>query len=87
MARMMRAIRWQRETPSFSYDVKGSWRAEDKRAVRAEIDASYEEIEDGRRLRECWCFHYSLYPADFADRVLGMYGIPTPPSRERRMPR
>lgn len=86
MARMMRAMRWRRVTPTFGYDLKGSYRAQERRAAQAEIDASQEEIEEDERLRECWCFHYSLYPAEFADHVLDLYGIPRPPSRARRTP-
>lgn len=56
------------------------------KATRAEIDSYWEDIEDGRRLRECWNFQYSLHPAWFADRILDRYGIPKPPSRDRRMP-
>lgn len=53
MARMMRAIRWQRATPTYAYDLKGSDRAVEKRALRKEIDSFAEDIEDDRRLREC----------------------------------
>lgn len=56
-------------------------RAPQKRASLAEIDDAWDEIEEDRRLRECWNFHYSLYPADMADRVLDLYEIPRPPSR------
>lgn len=83
---MMRANPWRIVTRTYGYDVKGSFRAADKRASRTEIDSYYDEIEDGRRLRECWNFHYSLYPAEFADSVLDLYGISKPPSRSRRMP-
>jgi hypothetical protein len=60
--------------------------ARDKRSARREIDSYWEDVEEDRRLRECWNFHYSLYPARFADHILDMYEIPKPPSRARRMP-
>jgi hypothetical protein len=86
MVRMMRAIRWQRETPTFWYDVKGSWRAEEKRAVRAEIEDAEEDIREDEKIRGLWCYLYSAYPADWTDRLLDGYDLPKPPSRERRMP-
>lgn len=86
MARMMRAIRWQTVSSTFGYDLKGSDRAAERRALRTEIDSCTEDIEEDRRIRECWNFHYSLYPASFADEILDRYGIPKPPSRSRRMP-
>lgn len=86
MARMMRAVRWQRATPTYAYDLKGSDRAAENRALRNEIDSCTEDVEEDRRIRECWNFHYSLYPAWYADKILDRYGIPKPPSRSRRMP-
>lgn len=83
---MMRAIRWQKVTPTFGYDVKGSWRSGDKREARRLIQEAEEEIQDGEELRRCWNFHYSLYPAAFADHVLDLYGIPKPPSRSHGIP-
>jgi hypothetical protein len=83
---MMRAIRWQNETRTYAYDVKGSYRAQEKRVTQIEIDSFFDDIEDDRRVRECWNFMYSLHPAWFADKVLDMYELPKPPSRARRMP-
>lgn len=84
MARMMRAMRWRRVTPTFGYDLKGSYRAQEKRAVQATITASQEEIDEDRAVRDLWRYVYSRYPAERADRLLDMQEIPRPPSRAGR---
>lgn len=86
MARMMRAMRWRRVTPTFGYDLKGSYRAQERRTVQAEVDASQEEIDEDRKIRETWNYFYSLYPAEVVDATLDMYEIPRPPSRACRTP-
>lgn len=82
---MMRSRSWVQLTRTYGYDRKGAARARDRRVAQREIDSCWDEIEDDRRIRECWNFHYSLYwdRPDIADRVLDLYGIPRPPSRAR----
>lgn len=86
MADMMRSRSWVVVSRTYGTDYSGDFRARSKREAQALVDEAREEIEEGERLRQCWNFHYSLYPAEFADHVLDMYGIPRPPSRARRMP-
>jgi len=43
---MMRAVPWRIVTPTFGFEPKGDRRAADKRAVQAEIDESWEDIDE-----------------------------------------
>jgi hypothetical protein len=86
MARMMRAIRWQIETPTFGYDPKGSWRASEKRAMQSEIDDAWDDLLEAENLSSLWCLLYRTRSAERADSFLDIEGLPKPPSRERRMP-
>lgn len=82
----MRSRSWVVVSPTYGTDYSGDFRARSKREARALIEEAQEEIEEDEERRRCWNFFYSLYPAWYADETLDQYGIPKPPSRERRMP-
>lgn len=84
MAHMMRSRSWIQLSSTYGFDRKGSARARDKRMARREIDSSWDEIQEEQHVRETWTLFYNLYPAEYADQILDRYGIPRPPSRERR---
>lgn len=86
MAKMMRSRSWVVVSRTYGTDYSGDFRSRSKREARALIEEAQEEIDEGERLRQCWNFFYKLYPVEYADKALDTYGIPKPPSRERRMP-
>lgn len=86
MANMMRSRSWVKVSNTYGADYSGSFRGRDRRAVQQLVAEWSEEIDEDREIRELWTYLYSLYPAERADRFLDGYGLPRPPSRERRMP-
>lgn len=86
MAKMMRSRSWVRVSNTYSADYSGSFRGRDRREHEALVAEWADEIDEDRKIREMWCYFYDVYTPEFADHVLDMYGLPKPPSRERRMP-